>query len=177
MSRPDPRALSRIAICSILALTPGTLILGAGGTLAQERTPPTRSVAQPVIVPPAATPSAARDAELRALGETYRRSGDEEQDPGELARTQALNAEIAARNDAAQRSDAEAQANWQAAQDRYQSAVAAREAEIARIDAETAAQQARFARERAEWERVNAAYQAELAACRAAGGCTEPQKQ
>ena len=151
------------ALASLLALAPMV-------ASAQERTQPTQTRTQAPAPVMESQEASAREARQRALGETYRRSGDEEQDPAELARTRDLNAQIAARNEAAARSDAQAQAAFQAAQAQYRADVAAQQAEQARIDAQTAENQALYAGQRAEWERRMALYEAEVRACEAAGG-------
>ena len=170
--------MSRPAVALTLVAALAASLTATGAVSAQDRTQPTAARDTVRAAPPAAQSmssqdQSARDAELRARGETYRRSGDEEQDPAELERTRQLNADITARNNAAARSEADARATWEASQNQHRADTAAYEEALARIETETAQRQADFERSRAEWERANAAYQAELAACRATGRCVE----
>lgn len=106
---------------------------------------------------------------LRARGEAYHRADDSEQTPEELARTQALNAEIAARNDAAAKAEAEALARYDADQARYQEDAARAEAERLNYEANVRAAeaaQAQYERDQAVWEeRVRACNAGVRAAC------------
>lgn len=112
------------------------------------------------------TQTQARDhvAEMLAKGERYRRAPDSAQDPDELRRTQALNAEIVAQNDLAENEDranqtaqAEAQRRWQAELDQTEAdARAARERHEADLRAAGEAQ-ARYDREMADWRATVAA--------------------
>lgn len=103
-------------------------------------------------------------AEMLAKGERYRRAPDSAQDPDELRRTQALNAEIVAQNDLAENEDranqaaqAEAQRRWQAELDQTEAdARAARERHEADLRAAGEAQ-ARYDREMADWRATVAA--------------------
>lgn len=103
-------------------------------------------------------------AEMLAKGERYRRAPDSAQDPDELRRTQALNAEIAAQNDLAENEDranqaaqAQAQRRWQAEMERNQAdARVARERHEADLRAAEEAQ-ARYERDMADWRATVAA--------------------
>ena len=108
---------------------------------------------------------------LRSQGERYRRAPDSTQDPDELRRTQALNAEITAQNDLAENEDrASAAANAQALA-RYQAELEAAEADRARYEADlrTAAEaQAAYERQMADWRATVAACErGERARCNA----------
>lgn len=112
------------------------------------------------------TQTQARDhvAEMLTKGERYHRAPDSKQDPDELRRTQALNAEIVAQNDLAENEDranqtaqAEAQRRWQAELDQTEAdARAARERHEADLRAAGEAQ-ARYDREMADWRATVAA--------------------
>ena len=103
---------------------------------------------------------AAREALLRARGEAYHRAPDSQQTEAELAVTRALNAEIAAQNDLAERQEAADRLAHDAALARYQIEVQQTE-ERARAAAEaTRAAQDQYDRDYAAWE-------ARVAACRA----------
>ena len=118
-----------------------------------------------------ASPAPGSEAWLRLKGETNRQAPDSRQDPAELAATARLNAEIAARNQAAAEAEAEAQVSWEQAE-------AERREQAARLATERAqweaANEANLAAQ-AQWERDNAAWEARMAACRAAGRvCVTP---
>ncbi|MCO8019732.1 cell wall hydrolase [Brevundimonas diminuta] len=110
------------------------------------------------------TPSRDHVAEMLIKGERYHRAPDSKQDPDELRRTQALNAEIVAQNDLAENEDranqtaqAEAQRRWQAELDQTDAdARAARERHEADLRAAGEAQ-ARYDREMADWRATVAA--------------------
>ncbi len=112
----------------------------------------------------AQTPSRDHVAEMLIKGERYHRAPDSKQDPDELRRTQALNAEIVAQNDLAENEDranqtaqAEAQRRWQAELDQTEAdARAARERHEADLRAAGEAQ-ARYDREMADWRATVAA--------------------
>ena len=92
---------------------------------------------------------------LRQRGETYRRAGDERQDPNEVRTTSVLNAEIAAQNALADNADAAANADYDAVQRRYQDEAAAAEAARLRYEDESRAAEAarvRYEQDRAAWE-------------------------
>lgn len=101
---------------------------------------------------------------LRARGERYHRAPDSAQDPDEVRRTQALNAEIVAQNDLAENQDRANQAAQAEAQRRYQAEMEQTQAE-ARVaneryesDLRAAAEaQARYEREMADWRATVAA--------------------
>lgn len=120
-------------------------------TLAQTPAPPQ--------TPQAASSDPVADL-LRSQGERYHRAPDEAQDPDELRRTQALNAEITAQNDLAENED-RANADVQAqAQARYQAELEAAEADRMRYEADvrTAAEaKALYERQMADWRATAAA--------------------
>lgn len=97
---------------------------------------------------------------LRDRGETYRRAPDTLQDPDELRRTQALNAEIVAQNELAENQERADRETHDLAQSRYQAEMEAAEAERARFEAGLRASeeaQARYEREMADWRATVAA--------------------
>lgn len=103
---------------------------------------------------------------LLSKGERYHRAPDSAQDPDELRRTQALNAEIVAQNDLAENEDranqaaqAEAQRRWRTEVERTEAeARAAREQHEAAMRAADEAQ-ARYERDMADWRATAAACQ------------------
>ncbi|AYG94318.1 cell wall hydrolase [Brevundimonas naejangsanensis] len=101
---------------------------------------------------------------LRARGERYHRAPDSAQNPDEVRRTQALNAEIVAQNDLAESQDRANQAAYAEAQRRYQAEMeqtqAEARAENERHEADLRAAdeaQARYEREMADWRATVAA--------------------
>ena len=143
-----------------------TLLLAAAPVVAQTKPP------QPSDKTAAATsdPTPGSEEWLRLRGESYSAASDAEQDPAEVAATIRLNAEIAARNDAAERSEIEGTAAWQAEDARWRAETARLETQRAQWEADAAAAEAarlRYERERAAWE-------AEVAACERTGRCLAP---
>jgi len=115
-------------------------------------------------LPAQTAPAAASDPVadlLRSQGERYHRAPDSAQDPDELRRTQALNAEITAQNDLAENEDRANAAAQTEAQRRYQSALEAADADRQRYEADlrTAAEA------KAVHDRQMADWQATVAAC------------
>ena len=102
---------------------------------------------------------------LRLRGEQYHRAPDSRQNPAEVAATVRLNAEIAARNAAAAEAETGALAACEERNASWRAETARLETERAQWEANNAAASAA----RAQWERDNAAWEAEMAACRAAG--------
>ena len=97
---------------------------------------------------------------LRSQGERYHRAPDEAQDPDELRRTQALNAEITAQNDLAENEDRANAAAYAREQARYQAELEAAEAERLRHEADlraAAEAQALYQRQMADWQATVAA--------------------
>jgi hypothetical protein len=112
---------------------------------------------------------------LRQRGEQYHRAPDSEQNPAEVAATVRLNAEIAARNDAAANAEAEAAAVYETGNASWRADTARLETERAQWEANVAAANAA----QAQWERDHAAWEAEMAACQRAGRVcvtTPPQR-
>ena len=103
-------------------------------------------------------------------GEAYHRADDSEQDPAEVRTTQALNDEIASRNQLAENQERADQAAFEAERAKYEDSVTqSTQAQLAYEDdvrrsnaaqAEWQAEQDRWAAERARWE-------ADVRACRA----------
>ncbi|MDP3803452.1 cell wall hydrolase [Brevundimonas sp.] len=136
------------------------LLLAAAPVLAQT-TPPQA----PKVQTPAADPAPGSQEWLRLRGESYSAAPDSEQDPAEVAATIRLNAEIVARNDAAERAEIEGTAAWEAENARWRAETARLETQRAQWEADAAAAEAarlRYERERAAWE-------AEVAACQRSG--------
>jgi hypothetical protein len=112
---------------------------------------------------------------LRQRGEQYHRAPDSEQNPAEVAATVRLNAEIAARNDAAANAEAEAAAVYESGNASWRADTARLETERAQWEANVAAANAA----QAQWERDRAAWEAEMAACQRSGRVcvtTPPQR-
>ncbi|WP_417231306.1 cell wall hydrolase [Brevundimonas sp.] len=143
MIRPTLRTATGLAAGLIL-------IAGAAPVLAQTPPPPE---------------SAAEAARLQALGETYHRAPDTAQDPDEVATTAALNARIAAHNEAAARQEAVDTAEYAEAEARYRAEAAA----AATLQANYDAEQRTAAAARAEYERARATWEAMIRACEAGG--------
>lgn len=101
---------------------------------------------------------------LRLRGEAYSQAPDSEQDPAEVAATVRLNAEIAARNAAADEAEANGQASYDKENAAWRAETSRLETERAQWEADTAAANAA----RAQWERDRAAWEAEMAACQRA---------
>ncbi|MET4682243.1 cell wall hydrolase [Brevundimonas faecalis] len=147
----------RRSIRTVAALA---LVAALAGPLAsQAQTKPPKSTAQTA---PAADPVGDL---LRARGERYHRAPDSAQDPDELRRTQALNAEITAQNDLAENEDRANAAAFAKAQAQYQ-------AELEQADASARAAQERHeadlrtaAEAQAAYDRQMADWRATVAAC------------
>lgn len=132
-------------------------ILAAAPVLAQT-TPPQAPVQ---ATSPSPTPAPGSEEWLRLRGETYRAAPDSEQDPAEVAQTIKLNAGIAARNQAADRADAEAAAAFERQSAQWREEAARLETQRVQWEADAAAAEAA----RARYERDRAAWEAEVAAC------------
>jgi len=141
------------------------LLLAAVPVLAQ--TAPRGQVLPNTPVVSADEPTPGSEAWLRLRGESYSAAPDAAQDPAEVAETIRLNAEIAARNDAAERQERTAAAAWQAEDARWRAEVARLATQRAQWEAETAAAEAA----RLRYERDRAAWAAEVAACERTGRC------
>ena len=140
------------------------LLLVASPALAQTTAP--QIAVKPADRPtapeaPVAGPTPGSEAWLRLRGESYNAAPDVEQDPAEVAETIRLNAEIAARNSAAERREIEGAAAWQAEDARWRAETARLETRRAQWEADAAAAEAA----RLRYERERAAWAAEVAAC------------
>lgn len=141
------------------------LLLAAAPVLAQTTPPQTPRVQTPRVQTPAAEPAPGSQEWLRLRGESYSAAPDSEQDPAEIATTVRLNAEVAARNDAAERTEIEGAAAWEAENARWQAETARLETQRAQWEADAAAAEAA----RLRYEREHAAWEAEVAACQRSG--------
>ena len=113
---------------------------------------------------PAATPGS--EEWLRLRGEQYHRAPDSRQNPAEVAATARLNAEIAARNAAAEEAEGQARTAYEQSNARWREETARAETERAQWQADSSVAMSAQAR----WERDHAAWEAEMAACRAVAG-------
>lgn len=133
------------------------LLLAAAPVLAQTTAPQATVSAK---VQTSAAPAGSEEW-LRQRGETYSAASDAEQNPAEVAETIRLNARIAARNEAAERAEAESQATFEQQSAQWREETARLETLRAQYEADLAASNA--ARE--SYERARAAWEAEVAAC------------
>ena len=151
--------MSRFALAAMTAL-----LLAGAPVLAQ-------TASQKAAPPPAAEKGAVSNPEpgseewLRLRGESYSAASEAEQDPAEVAATAQLNAQIAARNAAAERLESEGAAAFEAENERWRAETARLETERAQWEADVAAADAA----RARYERERAAWEAEMAACQRSG--------
>jgi hypothetical protein len=102
-------------------------------------------------------------AEKPAPGEADRQASDAEQDPAEVRTTQALNAEITARNDLAANQERADQAVFEAERARWEQQQAL--ANQAQLDWEASVRASEEARRR--WEADRARWEADVRACEA----------
>ncbi|WP_157072342.1 cell wall hydrolase [Brevundimonas bacteroides] len=102
-------------------------------------------------------------AEKPAPGEVDRQASDAEQDPAEVRTTQALNAEITARNDLAESQERADQAAFEAERARWEQQQALNNQ--ARLDWEASVRASEEARQR--WEADRARWEADVRACEA----------
>jgi hypothetical protein len=102
-------------------------------------------------------------AEKPAAGEADRHASDAEQDPAEVRTTQALNAEITARNDLAESQERADQAAFEAERARWEQQQALNNQ--ARLDWEASVRASEEARQR--WEADRARWEADVRACEA----------
>jgi len=135
----------------------GALLLAAAPVVAQT-TQPQSTVSGKVQVSPA---PAGSEEWLRQRGETYSAAPDAEQNPVEVAETIRLNAEIAARNAAAEQAEVESAATYERQSAQWREETARLETQRAQYEADLAAANAA----RAAYERARAAWEAEVAAC------------
>jgi len=152
--------MTRFTLAAVAALLLAAAPVVAGTTLTQV---PVKTPGQTTA--PVAGPTPGSDAWLRQRGESYRAAPEAQQDPAEVAETIRLNAEIAARNNAAERREVEGTAAWQAEDTRWRAEVARLETQRAQWEADTAAAEAA----RLRYERDRAAWAAEMAACERSG--------
>jgi uncharacterized small protein (DUF1192 family) len=162
--------MTRFALAATTAL-----ILAASPAVAQTTAPqttaPQAAGSKASGLTPAQSPARTAAAEpgseawLRQRGETYSAASEAQQDPAEVAATAELNARIAARNAAAERTESESLAVFEAESARWRTEAARLETERAQWEADVAAANAA----RARYEREHAAWEAEMAACRRAG--------
>ena len=104
---------------SRFALAATAVLLLAAAPAAAQTTPPQAPVQKTgpqttAPAPPVASPAPGSDEWLRLRGESYSAASDAEQDPAEVAATARLNAEITARNAAAEQTEAERTAAFEA---------------------------------------------------------------
>jgi hypothetical protein len=135
----------------------GALLLAAAPVLAQNTAP--QATASAKVQTSVAT--AGSEEWLRQRGESYSAAPDSEQDPAEVAETIRLNAEIAARNAAAERAEAEGAATFERESVQWREETARLETRRAQYEADLAASNAATA----AYERARAAWEAEVAAC------------
>lgn len=141
----------------ILAAAGVALLLAAAPVLAQTTAPQATASGK---VQTSGAPAGSEEW-LRQRGESYRAAPDSEQNPAEVAETIRLNAEIAARNAAAERAEAESQATFERESARWREETARIETQRVQYEADLAAANAA----RAAYERAHAAWEAEVAAC------------
>ncbi len=139
------------------------LMLAAAPVVAQSGKPAPAPRSTPQSTPQAAQPTPGSEEWLRQRGETYSAAPDSEQVPEEVATTSKLNAGVAAEAEAAERSDAQAQAAFEAESERWRQDASRAGTARAQWEADVAAANAA----QAQWERERAAWEAEAAACRA----------
>ena len=142
------------------------LLLAAAPVVAQTTRPqaPVQRMTPEQTTPPAApasNPAPGSEEWLRLRGESYSAAPEAQEDPDEVAETIRLNAEIAARNNAAERREIEGTAAWQAEDARWRAETARLETQRAQWEADAAAAEAA----RLRYERDRAAWAAEVAAC------------
>lgn len=149
--------MTRFTLAAVTAL-----LLAAAPVVAQTTPPQVQATGKTTAqTAPAAAPTPGSEEWLRLRGESYSAAPEAEQDPAEVAETVRLNAEIAARNNAAERQEIEGAAAWQAADTRWRAETAKLETERAQWEADNAASEAA----RLRYERERAAWAAEVAAC------------
>lgn len=141
----------------ILATAGGALLLAAVPVLAQTTAPQATAAGK---IQTLSAPAGSEEW-LRQRGESYSAAPDSEQSPAEVAETVRLNAEIAARNAAAERAEAESQAIFERQSAQWREETARLETQRVQYEADLAASNAR----RAAYERAHAAWEAEVAAC------------
>lgn len=98
---------------------------------------------------------------LRQRGESYSAAPDAEQNPTEVAETVRLNAEIVARNAAADQAESEATATYERQSALWREETARLETQRVQYEADLATANSA----RAAWERARTAWEAEVAAC------------
>lgn len=149
--------MTRFTLAAVTAL-----LLAAAPVLAQTTPPQAPVQGKPSLQTTApAAPAPGSEEWLRLRGESYSAAPETQQDPAEVAETMRLNAEIAARNNAAERREIEGTAAWQAEDARWRAETARLETQRAQWEADAAAAEAA----RLRYERDRAAWAAEVAAC------------
>ena len=150
MSRSHSIALLAFALGAVLALP----------VVAQQAKPAPAAVQG---TPAADSPVPGSEEWQSQYGETTRPAPERRDNSAEVAVTDKLNAEVAARNEAAARAEADIIASNDAAYENWQAETARIAAENARIAAENAAAEDRYRRDMA-------AYEQSVVACERAGG-------
>jgi hypothetical protein len=140
--------------------TVAALLLAAAPVAAQTTQPQIQKPATAATAP-VVSPTPGSDAWLQLRGESYSAAPEAVQDPAEVAETVRLNAEIAARNTAAERRETEGTAAWEIEDARWRAETARLETQRAQWQADAAAAEAA----RLRYERDRAAWEAEVAAC------------
>jgi len=156
----NPLKAATLALATLLLSTTTGLAQTAASSAA--RTDPVEQLLQPA--------ASDRAAPVANDGEAYHRADDAEQDPAEVRTTQALNAEIAARNQLAENQERADQEAYELERARYQATVD--QATRARLAYEEEVRQVEAARrqwevDRDNAERARAQYAADVLACRA----------
>ena len=151
-----------------LAVCAATLAfaLAAGGAQAQKSTPQTRSADQADQLLSQAETSAAPPPVND--GEAYHRADDAQQDPTELRTTQALNDEIASRNQLAENQERADQATFEAERSKYEATVtASTQAQLAYEEdvRRSQAAQSDWQAEQSRWQADRARWEADVQAC------------
>lgn len=141
--------------------------LAAGAAQAQKPTPQTQSSdrADQLLsqAQPTTNPAAVND------GEAYHRADDAAQDPAEVRTTQALNDEIASRNELAANQERADQATFDAERAKYEATVtASTQAQLAYEEdvRRSSAAQSDWQAEQARWQAERARWEADVEACR-----------
>lgn len=158
-----PRMTQRLLIPALCAFTLlAAPVAGLAGTPPQETGQEMGQTADPVAE---LLRQKTGDDALEQKGETYHRAPDAEQDPAEMAETDRLNTDIAARNFEADQIDASARSVVASDEDAYSARMAAYDAEVARINADNATREEAAAMDRDRYAKEMADWRATVAAC------------